>query len=140
MYCNTLQHTATHCNTRTTSHARPDVFTHVYGRRGNLGRLTCVSLCRVCAGVPETFCLLVCGQIAQSLLVAVCCSVLQCVAVCCSVLQCVAVCCSVCGHTCDVLSPSLWVGKATVGRKLFALVRQYSSTVMGIVTAYICKT
>jgi len=28
-------------------------------------------------------------------LVAVCCSVLQCVAVCCSVLQCVAVCCSV---------------------------------------------
>jgi len=27
--------------------------------------------------------------------IAVCCSVLQCVAVCCSVLQCVAVCCSV---------------------------------------------
>jgi len=32
-------------------------------------------------------------------LVAVCCSVLQCVAVCCSVLHCVAVCCSVlCGE------------------------------------------
>jgi len=29
------------------------------------------------------------------LVVAICCSVLQCVAVCCSVLQCVAVCCSV---------------------------------------------
>jgi len=34
----------------------------------------------------------------------------------------------------------LWVGKATVGRKLFALVRQYSSTVMGIVTGCICET
>jgi len=31
----------------------------------------------------------------QQFLIALCCSVLQCVAVCCSVLQCVAVCCSV---------------------------------------------
>jgi len=31
----------------------------------------------------------------ESVLLAVCCSVMQCVAVCCSVLQCVAVCCSV---------------------------------------------
>ena len=41
--------------------------------------------------------------------VAVCCSVLQCVALCCSVLQCVAVCCSVlqcvaAWHAC----PQIW--------------------------------
>jgi len=53
-------------------------------------------LVAVCCSVLQcvaVFRVAVCRSVSQC--VAVCCSVLQCVAVCCSVLQCVTVCCSV---------------------------------------------
>jgi len=108
MYCNTLQHTATHCNTRKTSHARLDVlthvlqhtathcntlqhthdivFTHVYGRRG----MTCVCIrtfldgyCSTVQGLLDWF---------EVDLGFTMCIHTQCV----------------CGRTRDVLTPSLW--------------------------------
>jgi len=161
MYCNTLQHTATHCNTRKTSHARLDVlthvlqhtathcntlqhthdivFTHVYGRRVNLKRLTCVCIrtfldgyCSTVQGLLDwfevdlgfTMCIhtqCVCGRTRDVLTpslwadctIITCCSALQDVTVCCSVLQCVAVCCSVlqCVRAYLGRSDSLFVGR-----------------------------
>ena len=52
----------------------------------------------------------VCCSVLQC--VAVCCSVLQCVAVCCSVLQCVAVCCSVLQCVCGIFSVSREIERA----------------------------
>jgi len=82
--CNTLQHTATRCNTLAIQHT--DDATH------------CNARMQVPHQKDEPWCYLLAGH---SLLwsrwpsgIPVCCSVLQCVAVCCSVLQCVAVCCS----------------------------------------------
>ena len=74
--CNTLQHTATHCNT-------PE-------KRSWSGReyKRCCVLC-VCQIHTHSW---VCAWARQC--VAVCCSALQCVAVRCRVLQCVAVCVS----------------------------------------------
>ena len=66
-HCNSLQHTATHCNTlqHTTTHCNTLCWVHKDGGLRPGGKIS---------------------------ILAVCCSVLQCVAVCCSVLQCVAVC------------------------------------------------
>ena len=71
------------------------------GRKNPLdNHLTSVLQCSaVCCSFLQ--CVVVCcvwirtSSLLSSSIVAVCCSVLQCVAVCCSVLQCVAVCCSV---------------------------------------------
>jgi len=98
--CNTLQHTATHCNTL--QHiSNTDVPARVESEL-----LVATHLADVCRGIQ------LCGAAGTSAF-DVCCSVLQCVAVCCSVLKmfaeasnsaaqlvhlhlmCVAVCCSV---------------------------------------------
>jgi len=89
---NTLQHTATHCNTlqHTTTplpHSTPRCKTLQHSAIQYIGaprgrRPTSVAALYPASQTPVCVC-------------AVCCSVLQCVAVCCSVLQCVAVCCSV---------------------------------------------
>jgi len=81
--CNTRQHTATNCNTlqHTATHARvPEI-----------------SIGSDCARYRASFSasLSFLFPVRIDPLVAMCCSVLQCVAVYCSMLQCVAVCCSV---------------------------------------------
>jgi len=108
VYChsicrNTLQHTATHCNTL--QHACTQVYCHSICRF-HVSPHMCLHLRRVSLHM----------SIKTVSVTRVCCSVLQCVAVCfsvslhisiktvsvtrvcCSVLQCVAVCCSVSLH------------------------------------------
>jgi len=91
LQCNTLQHTATHFNTRmlqcnTLQHTATYTATHT------------ATHCNKTP--PMVWCVVAARAIVErvlqyGMLSIVCCSVLQCVAVCCSVLQCVAVCCSV---------------------------------------------
>jgi len=83
IYCNTLQHTATHHTPQ-----RYTSFTHLPRTRACTLYIGSIEpLIRTCALIHKSTEEHICGV--------VCCSVLQCVAVCCSVLQCVAVCCSV---------------------------------------------
>jgi len=82
--CNTLQHTATHCNTL--RHAVCcSVLQCVAMLQGATGAISASN-----NGVHNKVTSAVCCSVLQR--VAVCCSVLQCAAVCCNVLVCVAVC------------------------------------------------
>ena len=100
-----LQHTATHCNRRT-SYGKIQPVSLVYVNHCNTLQRTathCNTLQQADQLWKDTACVVCvpehprksagCAQVLQR--VAVCCSVLQCAAGCCSVLQCVAVCCSV---------------------------------------------
>ena len=82
LYCNTLQHTATHYNTLSNVNELYDC------KIGNssLIKMSVAVWCSVLRRAVVCYSVLQCFEM--------CCSVLQCVAVRCSVLQCVTVCCS----------------------------------------------
>jgi len=79
--CNTVQHTATHCNT---------LLQHAEHAATRCNTLQCTAQRQACVPIAGSA-----AAEASLHCVAVCCTVLRCVAVCCSVLQCAAVCCSV---------------------------------------------
>jgi len=99
-HCNTLQHTAAHCNTEWRVTCAWHACVHqLYTSMYKTQRCQCVAVCFAVVAVRRKshtrhtlFSFVVCCSVWQR--VAVCYSVLQCVAACCSVLQCVAVCCS----------------------------------------------
>jgi len=125
--CNTLQHTATHCNT----HVYDTIIANVYAT--SIVEVCTIRVSPVFCSVLQ--CVAVCWwcRMCSIQVSSVCCSVLQCVAVCCSVLQCVdgvecvryqyrqcvAVCCSVLqcvAVCCSVLWVILWVSHTSAER------------------------
>jgi len=104
--CNSLQHAATRCNTLQRKLNNLDRKMHLYANGVvviNVSATRCNTLQQILVNLhgnthPQVAVVLgllatVAEEEVQQRVVAVCCSVLQCVAVCCSVLQCVAVCC-----------------------------------------------
>jgi len=80
MHHDSHTHTHTHAHTRTHTHTHTPTRTHTFSLP--------LTYAATKSGVERL-------ATGDSLVVAVCCRVLQCAAMCCSMLQCVAVCCSV---------------------------------------------